>query len=1383
MRPIRVLAAVLLFSAAAFAQTNRGGIAGTVLDQNGAAIPGATVTVTNVGTGQKQTLTTSEDGAFSVQSLDPVVYSITVAAQGFKTATVQSLKVDTATTATANVIMEAGAVGEQITVVADAPLLNTESGTTTSTITERQIQDIPLANRSVLDLAVTAPNISGDAGSEDPGVDSDQPVPGFNLSANGGRPGSTAILADGVNNTGVGIARSVVSFTPETVQEFTVQTSAYSAEYGNTGGGVINASTKSGTNDFNGVALWYTRNPKFNARRYRIGEGPRPANNLRYNQVSFTVGGPVYLPAFGEGGKKLYDGHNRTFFFFAYEPRWRRDFLSEAALVPSLAERAGDFRNIVHTDSGFLPADVAARFGQAPLGNSNIYQQFTLVNGQLRPIVLASGNVYCQFGATSTPTMQVIQSATGPQCRPIGAGNTGIGADPNLNVIPSAFIDPIAPKILQFQPVGGDYFLDEEGLVRNYLVQRFVTQDETRYTLRLDHNVTENNKANFRYTRTPAVGLRGFGSDINGNTGVYSNAQQYLFSDNHIFSPTIVNDLRLNYTRGNFSEDFTPEFSILGGRSLARELGLPTLTQGGIPLFQIAQDTAYSTIGGNIGSSGSTNNFNLEQRYNISDIVYWNRGNMSWKFGVDLSDARLRSIPFFGASGGRWEFRTLNTAATRSSSFATNGGNTLASLLIGVPNVVQVRPLLLDYDYRWKSGAVFVQNDWKLRPNLTVNLGLRYSLQYPRTEKHGLQGVFRPDLAVEQTLTATQRRAIATGLGLATTAAIPDYVPTTIKIPPFAFAGQGGRSKYLTPVDYMGFEPRFGFAYSPKLRLFGFDTESRSLVIRGGYGISHAPLTGNNRSPNPDFGGFTGVSTVAGGSTPGGTADPTRPVRLSDNPPVVTGGTLAQRLGADPNGLVFNNSLGLGDVAVAVADSGNIPYSQNWNLSLSFEPFKNTAVEIAYVGNKGTHLYMPRVNINPKDPDFVELLETSNIGAETTFSDPLGRTNVLGATVAIQRNSITAPFFGFNNLFRFYDPSANSIRHAGYVDVRRRVRQGLTFTANYTYGKSIDDASDASPDTRVLTSGSTLGHVTYGVPRSVDRSVSAFDVKHVFSSTFVWDLPIGRKRWLLADAPGVVDAVLGGWSVSGLFRVQGGLPFLPYITDTNRLGGINRTIRLDIVEGVPLKNPRYDSSCQVGAACEPYVNPAAFMRPVKGQLGNAPRTIDALRGPNQEFFDLSFQKNFPWPFARNEKRRINFRVDLLNALNHPNFRLAQNGNTPPGFGGLPTEGTISNAEYDAWAAFSPSTRPARNTAAGAALLTQINNQIVGSRLPSGAIPANFFHVPIPEGFRGMDLNSFNITNLSGLKLYRLRQQYNTSWGVLSELNQPRYVQFGIRIFF
>lgn len=1372
MRLVKTVVMVLICSIVTLAQSNQGGITGTVFDQNGAVVPGATVVITDLGTKRSTTLTTSESGTFTARSLEPVVYSVRVEAPGFKRAILENVKVDTATVATINVTLETGAVGETVTITSEAALINTDSAATTQTISERQIRDLPLNNRSVLDLAVTAPNVTGDAGSEDPDVTSGQPVPGFNLNVNGGRAGSTSILADGVNNTGVGIARAVVSFTPETVQEFTVQTSAYSAEYGYTGGGIINATTKSGTNDFNGVALWYHRNPATNARAYTIGNGPRTPNNRRYNQVSVTVGGPVYLPRFGEGGKRLYDGHNRTFFFFAYEPRWLRDFLDQTTLLPTAAERAGDFRNLVRTSSGLVPANIAARFNAASTGSANIYQQFQLINGRLTPIVPTTGFQFCQFG---DPRATIVNGA--PMC------TTAVNAVPNpaLNIIPAAYIDPTSPKVLAFMPPpSNDYFLDGTGLIRNYIVHRFVQQDETRYTLRLDHSITNNNKINFRYSKTPAVGVRGFGSDVNGNSAAYSDAKQFLLADNHLFSPTLVNDLRLNYTRGVFSEDFSPEFSIQGGRNLASELGLPSLTSGGMPLFQISADNSTNAFA-DVGSSGSTNNFNVEERFNINDVVYWTRGNMSWRFGVDLNYARLNVIPFFGASGGRWEFRTLNTSANRSTNL-TNGGSTMASLLIGVPNVVQVRPLLLNYDYRWKAGAAFVQNDWKIKPNLTLNLGLRYTLQYPRTEKNNLQGVFRPDLAQTRVLTATERRNTAIGLGLIASNSpantpIPGVVPTSVLIPPFAFSGRGGRSRYLTPIDYMGFEPRFGFAWSPKYKW----AEDRTLVIRGGYGISHITLTGNNRLPNPDFGNFTGVSTLANGSTAGGTADPTQPVRLTGNPPFISGAPVDTVLGTNSDGLVFNNSLGTPGFAINIDGSGKVPYSQNWNLSVQFEARKELVIELAYVGNKGTHLYMPLVNINPKDIDFVEFLEGQSLigggNSETAFADPLGRRNLLGSVVTIPRNSVVSPYFGFNNLLRFFDPSANSIRHAGYVDVRRRVGRGLSLTANYTFAKSIDDASDSSADTRTLTTPTNLGQqVSFGFPRSLDRSISTFDIRHNFTATALYDLPFGKGRRFLSSAPGIVNAVVGGWTLSTITRLQGGQPFVPFITDTNRLSGTNRSIRLDIVPGVPLKNPRYSAgNCSTGGACEPFINPAAFMRPAKGSVGNAARTLD-IRAPLQEFFDLSIQKDFPFPFSNDRKRRINFRVDFINAFNHPNFRYGNTGNTPNGFGSTPNEGDFTQNDINNWNAFAPG----RN-----ATLTQVNGLIASSRLPTGGLPLDFFRVSIPEGFAKTNQNAFDITQLSGLKLYRLRQAYDTNFGVLgaSPPYVPRYIQFGLRIFF
>ena len=272
-------------------------------------------------------------------------------------------------------------------------------------------------------------------------------------------------------------------------------------------------------------------------------------------------------------------------------------------------------------------------------------------------------------------------------------------------------------------------------------------------------------------------------------------------------------------------------------------------------------------------------------------------------------------------------------------------------MLLGVPNVVQVRPLLLNYDYRWKSTAAFVQHDWKVRPNLTLNLGLRYQLQYPRTEKNNLQGSFRPDLAQTVTLTDAQRRATATGLGVATNAA--DSVNCSdhgVRFRLLLLQDAEEDLVILTPVDYLGFEPRFGFAWSPKLFKWA---EDRGLVIRGGYGISHATLTGNNRLPNPDFGAFTGVSTTANGSTVGGTADSTQPVRLTGNPPFISGGSIDATLGTNADGLVFLNSLGTPGFVIDAEGSGKVPTSQNWNLSIQFEPWKNTVVEVCLRRQQG----------------------------------------------------------------------------------------------------------------------------------------------------------------------------------------------------------------------------------------------------------------------------------------------------------------------------------------------------------------------------------------------------------------------------------------------
>ena len=346
-----------------------------------------------------------------------------------------------------------------------------------------------------------------------------------------------------------------------------------------------------------------------------------------------------------------------------------------------------------------------------------------------------------------------------------------------------------------------------------------------------------------------------------------------------------------------------------------------------------------------------------------------------------------------------------------------------------------------------------------------------------------------------------------------------------------------------------------------------------------------------------------------------------------------------------------------------------------------------------------------------------------------------------------------------------------------------------------------------------------------------------FDVKHAFSATFTWDLPFGKGRSFFNNSPWYVSGPLGGWTMSGVVRATSGNPYQPFITDPNLLGGagFNRVVRPDIVSGVSLKNPLYSKGCRVGTGvgtssfnvCEPYLNPAAFKRPAKGQLGNAPRTL-SIREPVRRYFDLSIQKDFPMPWIGGEgKRKINLRVDALNVFNTPNFYFNSRGNTPFGFGTFPTEfnGTeciadttitaittancpggsrssvLSVGEYDAWAAFNG--QALSNTAAGAVILGQIRTNVNTTRVApragqpagGGALPNNFFSVQVPEGFATRNPLAYDIRTLQGFQTWRLRNNYEANFGSLTSgavgnsFGSPnpgtsaRYLQFGIRLIF
>ncbi len=1328
---------LLVCLSAALAQTNKGGISGTVFDKLEAVIPSATVTITNLGTGASIRLTTSESGAFSAPVLEPVYYRVTVEAPGFKKAILESIKVDTAAVASVNVTLEPGQVATEITVTAEPDVVNSESGTLASTITEREITEMPLNNRSVLDLVLTVGNVTGVAGTEDPELGSEIPVPGFNVNINGGRAGSTAILADGANNTGVGLGRAVVTFSPDTVQEFTVQTSNFSAEFGQTGGGIINMTTKAGTNQYSGLLYWYHRNPSLNAAPFTTATVNRPQSNRRQHQFGLTYGGPVQLP------KKLfgplaYDGHNRSFFFLAIEPRYYYDGAPFTSLLPTEPMLRGDFSNIVRVNGGYAPRDVAERFGiQNQIQDATLYNQFTVLpTNRFQRLTLAAGEIY--------PVL------------------------PD-NKIPGSMLDPISQQLLQYMPKGGDYFLSD-GNLRNYASSNFIRNLERRLTLRMDHQVALRNRLTGRYTQVPIRGDRGRGDfqigrdEVNTGGTDYSWSRQILLTDTHTFSPRLFNELRLNYTFGRFTRNFPPMFDANTGRNLSRELGLPSLTAGGLPEF--------ATGPVSVGFSQSQQNENAEHSYGITNNLSWVRGPMTLKSGFDLLQQRLKTIPMYGASGGRYEFNRNRTLTNSNGQTNGTGGIEFAQFLLGVYNLATLREVFIPYYYQWNSAAGFVQNDWKARPNLTLNLGLRYSLQLPRTEKYDRQGAFLPLLAEEFPIAQPCPQC-----------QLPDgRVVTSALVIPFGFSGRGGRSRYIFPVERTNLEPRLGLAYVPKL--FGWNRSSR-LVFRAGYGLSHAPLTGMGRNPSPDFAaGTTGFGTFDNRIEFPGT---NMAARLCCNRPVISPVSPERFLQIPDDGLVFLNSINI--AGAAVSENAHVPYVQSWSATLAYELPQQTLLEISYVGSKGTHLFLPPTNLNSVPFELTESYLGIGLNPLDNVNDPLGRQNATGTGLfQFSQGYIGTKYLGFEGLSEMYNSSANSIRHGGTLSVRRRHNKALSYVVNYTFAKSLDDASDAGDVRFVNLNVRSPGHVNFGAPRSLDRSVSTFDIKHHLSASFLYDLPFGRRRAFLRRARGVVNMLAGGWSLSGIGRIQGGLPMVVVLRDDNRLGveGNVRGIRPDVVPSVPLRNPRWSRACPTGADCEPYFNPAAFMRPAKGMLGDAPRTFDGARSPAQHFLDLSLQKNFP--LGRESKHRLQFRVDFINAFNHPVFRTGRLEDAGEIFA-LPGEGLITNAEYDAWAAAAAG-RPPRATPEGAATLAQINSIITGNRVPgTQTLRRDFFRLPLPEGFFSMNTNSFDLTTPDGLKLYRLRQAYTADrWGFLAispgrSGYTPRFIQFAVKLYF
>ena len=728
-----LLSCLLCLSLAAvipgYAQVTTAELSGVVTDPTGAAAGKVKITATNTETGQSHDAVTDDAGAYLLTQLAPGVYNLSAEATGFRKTVENNVRLEVSQRARLDFKMQLGQVSETVEVQGAAPLLESQSSTLGNVVSERLVADIPLNGRNFVTLATMTPGVNGTGfstgGTIMSGTRPDDRRPGSELFSNGNREGDNNFLYDGIDNNERLTISIVLRPAVEAVREFKVQTSLYAADVGRNSGAVVDVVTKSGTNQLHGSVFEFLRNSDMDARSFFNAKGT-PFGAFRYNQFGFSVGGPVYVP-------RVYNGKNRTFFFFDYEGFRRSSLNTIVASVPTAAMRKGDF--------------------------SGVNQVFDPLS------TVVSGSTYTR---TRFPNDQV----------------------------PLNRFDPVALKLINAYPLP-----ISAGVANNYIANLTQTQSWNQGDIRADHQISSNDSffARWSFQRTattvpntfPAVSIAGISSPVSlGNedsfAGTSFSPDQHAAADYvHIFSPNLVNDLRVGFTR--FVLDYTGQGQVNGG-SLGNQLGVPNSNtnplQSLIPIFSPANFTG-------IGDSRSLPIFRRENTFQEQDGVTWTRGQHTFKFGGDI---RRRQITEFQTNrgNGRFNFSPGFTAMPG----VSGSGNSMASFALGYATLIEQDFTLAWPGIRGIESGVYAADDWRVTKKLTLNLGLRWEYYSPYSEVANRWSNF--DAATATIIVAGRN-------GVGSTAGVQK--------------------------DWKDFAPRFGFAYQLTPRT----------VVRGGYGIFYNP--------------------------------------------------------------------------------------------------------------------------------------------------------------------------------------------------------------------------------------------------------------------------------------------------------------------------------------------------------------------------------------------------------------------------------------------------------------------------------------------------------------------------------------------------------------
>ncbi len=1121
------------------AQEYRGSILGTVRDASGGAISGARVMVTNEATGTTVEARTNAEGRYVVPFLVPATYTVEVTSEGFKAASRKGVTVQVQDRVNLAFKMEIGAQEETVEVVARTPLLQRDNADLGQVVSRVFLDRMPAIGLSPLSMADMAPGVVA-ASASYVSTDSYRTAINGGSGASGGN-GGNEITVDGIPNLSARrYGLSVTMPMSDAVEEFKVSTTMFDASLGRSNGGAMAVTTRSGANKLAGSGYYYRREPSLNANSWDNNKAGLPRpSGASYHLAGGTLGGPIRK--------------DRTFFFAALEQISNESPFTRQGRVPTEAERNGDFSQTLDR------------------------------NGK--------------------PLAVYYPSST-------GAARTQI---PN-GIIPPGLVDPTGRAVLALYPQPNQPMRPGESGYRlsdiNWIDTTTFSATTYNFQARIDHQLSQKQRLYARFSTlrhdqepTPNFfdGAYMFGTSRDISNMELDSRRHYslALNDTIIFSPSFVGTISYGYTRYKQSIEGPGDGRDPAGLGVAPSLIQAQLTQAW-PTFDLTTE--------NIPSIGARVRQQVNDVHTVMGTFNKLAGSHGLKFGVDYRmlnwNERNPDISFGAA--GRFLFDYQMTAADPTKS--TSGGSAMASLLLGYPttnsgsNGSRVRQGT-DLSLRNHYLALFLQDDWRIGQKLTLNLGLRYELETPFTERFDRMAYgFDPNAALGVTIDVpvfdaagkqigTQSKALAGGL---------------------TFVNQDGNPRRQGKIDWNNFGPRIGLAY----------TVNEKTALRAGYGIFYASAAQNVGNSPTAVESFGSVTPYVGSSDGNRTVIPG--VNLQNPYPQGF---------ATPTGSSGGAQTLLGDSVTVPNSSYVLPYMQQWQLSVQRELPWEMLLEVAYVGTHAVKV-LESLNLN-EAPDEVASVKAS---ADLKVTNPFlaypalfPATSTLGnpGSRTVNASQLTKPYPQFVNVTMQNMNTGRVGYHGLQTRIQKRLSKGLAFVAAYAFSKTM-----------VYEQRSVVN------PR-VHKTVSSSDTPHIFRLSATCDLPFGRGRALGRDVPLPLDWVLGGWALSWQTKYTSGAPLVATqskmgnpipIADPSTAGGLYDRL-----------GDRKDASGQI---VNPYFDRNAFQSLVDSYAISPTATrYGWIRGPYSFFHNAALFKTF----SLSDRFRLELRIEADNVFNTPQF--------------------------------------------------------------------------------------------------------------------------------